>query len=455
MQHDSEKNLSIEELLAGVWRRRKLALLTLVGALVIGALYVLVTPRTWQASAAVRVDPQFLPEVYVSPTVTEQVDLRLVTVRHELLSLPLLSRVIEEFDLLQEVRESKGMNAAVQALRGTIDVHLEGENAFLVTVEGRDPELVTHIANRLPELYAEQALSERAAAAERVAAVFTAELERIRPQVEAWEQRLTEFKRKHGGTLPEVLESNIRQIDRLAGMTETTLMSLGDAQRRRTALARVGVESNVEVGRLATARNDARRTLAELEATFTSDHPAVVAARSAWEQAEHRYQQAAAAVETGDNEQRRVDAEIASLHEVARAFQQRMDIYMERIEKTPAVGAELATINRDYDAVREKYQTLLSRKVEAELARDLEARQKASLFNVVQPAHVPAAPAAPNPVSAMGMALLIGLGAGIAAAVYSASRDTSIRGAADARQRLGLPVLAVVPDLRRGGRRGA
>src|SRR5690606_20061827 len=193
----------------------------------------------------------------------------------------------------------------------------------------------------------------------------------------------------------------------------TTLMSLADAQRRRTALARVGVESNVEVARLATLRNEARRVLTELEATFTPDHPAVIAARNEYEKAQARFAAAASESEAGDNEQKRLDAEIASLQEVARSFQMRMDEYMARIEATPAVGAELAAINRDYDAVREKYQTLLSRKVEAELAQDLEARQKASLFNVVEPAFVPAAPTSPNPINALGMSLLIGLGLGI------------------------------------------
>ncbi|WP_373049157.1 GumC family protein [Vulgatibacter sp.] len=449
MEHGNEKSLSLEELLSGVWRRRKIALLVTAAALVIGALYVAATPKKYGASTVVRIDMQRLPEQYVSSTVSESVMDRLATVRHELLSLPVLSKAIEEFDLYRSAREAGGMNAAVQAMRGNLEVKVEGENAFVITYQAKDPALAAQVANRLPDLYAAQALEERAAAAERAAAIFSAELEKIRPRVEEYESKLTAFKSEHGLNLPEVLESNIRQIDRLSGLTETTLMSLADAQRRRTALARLGAESNVEVGRLAAIRNDARRELSGLESMYTPDHPTVVAARRSWEQAQARYNAAAEAAANGDNEQKRVDTEIASLKETALSFQQRMDEYMKRIESTPAVGAQLAAINRDYDAVREKYQTLLSRKVEAELAMDFEARQKASLFNVVEPAFASAAPLEPNPVSAMGMSLLLGLGLGIAAAVYSASRDTSIRGAADARQRLGLPVLAMVPNLDR------
>jgi capsular polysaccharide biosynthesis protein len=52
------------------------------------------------------------------------------------------------------------------------------------------------------------------------------------------------------------------------------------------------------------------------------------------------------------------------------------------------------------------------------------------------------------------VALFAGLGLGLAAAAYRASRDTSIRSLAEARQRLGLPVLAAIPELGRRGARG-
>src|SRR5690606_36863419 len=106
------------------------------------------------------------------------------------------------------------------------------------------------------------------------------------------------------------------------------------------------------------------------------------------------------------------------------------------------------------DGVREKYRTLLSWKVEAEIAQDLERRQKGSLFRVVEPALPPSAPSEPNPMQAMGMSLLLGLGLGLAVASYSASRDTSIRSVAEAKKRLGLTVLATVPSLERKRRAG-
>jgi len=449
----SEKSLTIDQLAIGIWRHRMIAFVCLAASVAVGLIYLAVKPRRWSAETVVRVEAQLLGEQYVEATVTEQIQNRLATVRHEILSPQVLGRVIEEQNLFPSVVRSKGMNAAVQAMRGRLEIKVEGENAFALRYLGDSPEQAATVANRLPEIYTELALQERAEAAERAAAVFASELDRIRPDAEAFEARLTQFKADHATTLPELLESNLRQLDRLNGLTEMALTSLSDAQRRRTAQARYGAESNVEVARLAAAMNEARRELSSVRSIYGDDHPEVISARRAYDAAKKRYDSAAEAVTHGDNEQQRIDGEIRWLKDLALSYQRRTEEILERVDATPAVGAELAAIGRDYDEIREKYQSLLSRKVEAELALDLERRQRSSLFRVVEPALVPLSPAEPKPMSTLGLSLLIGLGLGLAAGGWAASRDTSIRGVADARQRLGLPVLASVPPLELANRR--
>ncbi|HEY0839993.1 MAG TPA: Wzz/FepE/Etk N-terminal domain-containing protein [Vulgatibacter sp.] len=449
----TEKSLTIDQLASGIWRHRMVALICLAASIAVGLIYLAVKPRRYVAETVVRVEAQLLAEQYVQPTVTEQVQNRLATVRHEILSPQVLGKVIEEQMLFPSIVASKGMSAAVQAMRGRIEVKVEGDNAFALRYTGDTPEQAATVANRLPEVYVELALQERVEAAERAAAVFASELERIRPDAEAFESRLTQFKADHATTLPELLESNLRQLDRLNGLTEMALTSLTDAQRRRTAQARYGAESNVEVGRLATMMNEARRELSSVQSIYGNEHPEVISARRAYDAAKRRYDTAAEAAAHGDNEQRRIDGEIHWLKDLAISYQERTEEILRRVEATPAVGAELAAIGRDYDAIREKYHSLLSRKVEAELALDLERRQRTSLFRVVEPALVPLSAAEPKPTSVLGIATLLGLALGLGAAAWAASRDTSIRGVADARQRLGLPVLASVPPLDLANRR--
>lgn len=453
MERQLETSPPFDELLLGIWRQKKLVILSVAVALGLGAIYGLLTPKKYRASAAVRMDLQVLPEQYVSPTVTETPESRIATIRHALLGEHVLARIVREEDLFPELVRSHGPSAAVEALRGRIEVRVEGENGFVVSYEAQEADEAARIANRIPEVYAEIASEERAEAAARAAAIFAAELEDIRPQVERWESTLASFKAEHAERLPEVLESNLRQLDRLSGLTEATLISLSDAQRRHTALARTGAESNVEVARLAAVMNEARREYLAARSIYTEDHPEVTGAERAYRVAKERYDAAAEEVSRGDNEERRVQDEIRWLRDLALGYQRRADAYMNRVEATPAVGAELEGILREYEAVREKYATLLSRKVEAELAEDLERRQRGSLFRVIEPALAPLSPAEPKPFQVLLLSMLGGLAAGIGLASYRASRDTSVRGATDARQRLGMPVLASVPSIDKRPRR--
>lgn len=455
MEKQLERSPPFDELLLGIWRQKKVVLLFVAMALGVGAIYGLLTPKKYRASAAVRMDLQVLPEQYVSPTVTETAESRIATIRHALLGEQVLARIVREENLFPELVERHGLPAAVEALRGRIEVRVEGENAYVVSHEARDAEEAARIANRIPAVYAEIASEERAQAAARAAAIFEAELQNIRPQVENWESKLAAFKAQHAERLPEVLESNLRQLDRLSGLIEATLLSLSDAQRRHTTLARMGAESNVEVGRLAAVMNEARREYMAARSTYTEDHPETLNAERAYRSAKARYEAAAEEVSRGDNEERRVLEEIRWLRELALDYQRRSDAFMRRVEATPAVGAQLEGILREYDVVREKYATLLSRKVEAELAEDLERRQRGSLFRIIEPAIAPLSPAEPKPLQLLLLSLLGGMGAGIAVASYRASRDTSVRGASDARQRLGVPVLASVPSIDKRHRRAS
>jgi polysaccharide biosynthesis transport protein len=89
----------------------------------------------------------------------------------------------------------------------------------------------------------------------------------------------------------------------------------------------------------------------------------------------------------------------------------------------------------------------VSRKVEAELAEDLEAKSAKSLFNVISPASIPFAPAKPDRMGGLMVALLVALGLGILTGVVLEMRDDSIRDSSEVRERLTLPVLAVVPNM--------
>jgi len=90
---------------------------------------------------------------------------------------------------------------------------------------------------------------------------------------------------------------------------------------------------------------------------------------------------------------------------------------------------------------------VVSRKVEAEIAEELEAKSSKSLFNVISPAGVPVAAAKPDRFGGMLIVALLALGLGVLTAVVLEMRDDSFRDGHELRERLTLPVLAVVPEM--------
>jgi hypothetical protein len=78
---------------------------------------------------------------------------------------------------------------------------------------------------------------------------------------------------------------------------------------------------------------------------------------------------------------------------------------------------EIAKLTRDYDVSRGYYNSLLSKRTEAEMATDLEKRQKAETFRVLDSAKPPTKPFKPKRGLLSMLSAAFGLGLGLAAAL--------------------------------------
>jgi len=82
--------------------------------------------------------------------------------------------------------------------------------------------------------------------------------------------------------------------------------------------------------------------------------------------------------------------------------------YQARIDRLPLVEQQMAALTRDYENSKANYKSLLDKKLAAGMATDMERRQQAERFNIIDPARVPEKPAKPN------RPLFGGIGAAIA-----------------------------------------
>ncbi len=442
-----ERGMTADQVLRALWRRKVLVGAIVLGAFAVGAAIVLSQPSLYEASVAVRVQPQRPGEDMVQRTVSELVEQRLLTVRQELMARPVLQRAIEEMNLYPDIVSDKGIEEAVNQMRKDITVRVEGESAFELTYVHRDPQVAARVANRLPELFAEQALKSRQEQAARATQLFTDELAALSKSVTDWEKRIAQFKVDHMGELPEQLEMNMRGLERVGALLQTKSEELRIAEARRSELARARNAADSEAGRFEAAEHSLSQALVAARASWTSDHPEVK--RLSQELAVMREKRKDAESRQGVERQERarvadligtIQKDIEGLHQQARAYQERLD-------RTPKWAHELGVLQRDYEIARTKYQSVVSRRVEAEIAQELESKSAESLFQTISPAGVPVSPARPDRLSGLLIAFLVALGVGVLTGVVLEMRDDSIRDTQELRERLPLPVLAVVPNM--------
>jgi uncharacterized protein involved in exopolysaccharide biosynthesis len=122
-------------------------------------------------------------------------------------------------------------------------------------------------------------------------------------------------------------------------------------------------------------------------------------------------------------------------------------VYTRRLENTPKREQELAILTRDYDTTRELFKSLLAKRGEADMASELEQRQKGESFRVIEPARMPEQPAGPNRFRLLLVGLALAIGAAGAAVVLAEQVDTSFRRVDEVRSTLPLPVLSAIPRI--------
>jgi uncharacterized protein involved in exopolysaccharide biosynthesis len=108
---------------------------------------------------------------------------------------------------------------------------------------------------------------------------------------------------------------------------------------------------------------------------------------------------------------------------------------------------ELAQLSEDYDNFRAVLNSLVDKKLQADMSENLERKQKGEQFKVLDPASLPAKPFYPNRIRLVFLALVAGLGLGGGIVFLQDFLAPGVKSRAELKTVLGVPVLAVVPEI--------
>ena len=447
-----ERTYTLQDLLAALKRRRLLALVVGAGVLVVGLALALGIPSEYAASSVMQLEPRRLSFDFMPAQNAIPLEDRMRTVKHGVLARPVLERVIRETDLYPD---TKDMDEAVEKLRRNVEVRLEGEVPvgapallFVVEVRGRDPQKVAKAAQLLPRYYADltrQVWTNQSRALRETLDAQAADMSRA---LGDQEKRILAFKTEHAAELPEMAEDNARAVGRVESQIEARLGLISDAQHRKQAALASVPEGPSAPGMAEASVDAAERRLEAAEAAYGAAHPDVRRARRELDEVTRRRddelerfrsERVAGEIARYDAEMRENEARVGELRKQAAAYQKRIDA-------APLWAAQLANLSREYEVLRAKYVSTVSRRADAVASEALLEEDDPSLFRVVDSAVAPTRPAAPDRPRLVWLAVIVAVAAALGAAAIAEWLDPSMRGPEDAAT-LGVPVLAAVPRI--------
>jgi polysaccharide chain length determinant protein (PEP-CTERM system associated) len=480
-------------LLTVLRRRVWFLLVPLALGLVIGGVYAQWQPNRYRSTAVIQVTPPQLPSTMVRPMVTMSLRERLPMLEQEVLSRARLERIITDNDLYRTQRAESTMEDVVTQMRRDINVGLPRNTArrtdgltFTLSYSSLNPRTATQVTERLVSLFVDENARQRETIAEGTDQFLAAEVSAARARLEETERRLEAYKRQYGGQLPEQLQANVTSLQAV----QTQIQALNESiDRDRSELLIVQRELTDLVGTPSGGENEpvdttpittvydealikARATLEALEQRLTPDHPDVSRQRRTVADLEEKVQAAQlrrplspgtpaagnGRASSADNARRSrmvelrqreqlLASQIANKQKEIAVRQGQAASFQTRVDAAPAREAELISVVRDYETLKERYNTLLVRSEEAKVAANMERRQVSEQFRIVDPPRTPEQPYSPDRLRLTMLGAASGLGLAVLLIGILEYRDTSFRTDQDLIQALALPVVAVVPNL--------
>jgi polysaccharide chain length determinant protein (PEP-CTERM system associated) len=451
-----------------VWHRRWMALAIAWGVCLLGWLVVATIPNKYEAKARifVQLDDPLAAKIGINENDQKRAVER---VRQTLTSSINLEKVIRGTRIGDDVKTPKAMESEIIDLAKDVKVLSTQDNLFEIAAtagrgglsDAENAKLSRDIVQRLIDIFSDDSVAGNRGEMRQTLEFLNQQLEDRQKQLEAAEQRRTEFEARNpdlaqgGTTVLQRMEANraeLRGIDADLAAAQSALAAINGQLAGTPPTLQVAGPPGGARGALAQAQAD----LAGMRARgLTDGHPDVIAAKN--QVAALRAQVRA----EGDNPSggvtnpaysslQSIRAERAANVEALNARRAAIQGEIARITaqqiQNPELAAEAQRISRDYDVLRQQYDKLLADREELRLRGQVQTERSVVKFQVIDPPTVPRAPAAPNrPILLFGV-LIVGIAAGCGAAYgMSVLRGTfSTAGALEAA--MGLPVLGSISE---------
>jgi len=475
---EREINAQVREYLDLIRRRKVWILLLTLGISLAIAVVAMRLPNIYRAETVILVNPQKVSEGIVPQTVTGGVVDRLSTIREEVMSPTQLGVLVREMGLYPNLRGkvSDQQLIAMMQRSTTIEV-LDGGgqrlSTFRIAFTDTDKNQVAPVANRLATLFIERSQRAREGRINGTSQFIETELQETKHQLEEKERLLQDIKSRYIMDIPESKQYHLETLNTLRDQLRNSQSQVDrDRQSKAYLQSMAGLTAQtVDLDQqTVVSKSPYQAQLQKLETQFKDlqvrygpNHPDVRKLRN--EIAQLRDKAEAAKTETTaadpqltaqthqihnpvvEAEVNKLDQDIEDQTKGQAQLESQIQYHVQKLQQIPVFEQQIAGLMRDYDSIRNHYNQLQAKKLDAEMAGELESQQASERFEPLDKAVTPEGPAGPKRGMMIVGGIFFGLLCGIGVAFVVEVSDESVRHEREAAQILGKPVLAGIPRI--------
>jgi polysaccharide chain length determinant protein (PEP-CTERM system associated) len=505
----TRRAMDIEDYIDVMRRHRGWILGPAFACLVAGVVVAFLWPDTYVSTAIIKVVPPQVPETYVQSNLNQDMTNHVMSMAQSILSRSNLTSMINTLNLYQKERARQPMEDVIEQMQardvkvGAVESQRqEGRGAvtaFQISFKYNNRITAQKVCEDIVGRFISQNIQERSQASRSTTEFLTSEFENAKAKLEQAEQRLSEFRIRNMGRLPDQMNANqaqlssmqmqmntldaaISRINQDKLLAENQLRILKD---RYNSIKQSGGGEQTVAG---AQRNDQlsekerqivsiENTLAILRERYKDSYPDVQRGLALLAQA--RKDRDALLKEDAEKKQdpsaappvvrrpvanrelldveanvRRIEGEIAARDLEMKDRQKQMSQLTEamkglesRIEGVPVGEKEYADLLRDRDLAREQYDKSNAMMNKSETATKLENTKQGETLDILDPASLPQTPTEPKRPVIVAVAAAIGLAIGLVFAGAREMKDTSLKNLKDVRAYTKLPILGSIPLL--------
>mgnify|MGYP001566826027 FL=1 len=501
----SRRPLDLEDYIDIVRRHKSWLIGPVFAALVVAVVVAFLWPDTFVSEASIQVVPPQVPDKLVPTIVGVDMSQRINTMAQAILSRPTLTNIIQSYGLYRSELRRSPMEDVIEHMRGRAirlspvqAVQNPGRanqiSAFRLSFEYDNRMLAQKVTQDLVSRFVAENIRSRSTQSVQTTEFLREQLDSARKELGALENKLTEFRQRNAGRLPDELQSNLQSIRSY----ETQLAGANDA------VSRIGQEKLLLEAQIrlvkdqadsmtsgadtlsATVKNDrliqVDREILGLETLlsgmlerYRDTHPDVKRVQSQLgvlrktrdgllaQQEEAKPDPAIEQKRTSVKTRvlRDADAMISRLQSQIQAkdldlerrgkeqdqLKRLLNQYQARIEASPVMQQEYAQLTRDHELAKARYEDMNRKASMSQMATQLESQQQGEKLELLEPASLPETPAKPNRLMMVGIGVSLGVMLGVFTVGVREMKDTSLKSLKDARAYTNLPVLGTVPLL--------